>query len=107
MTKNDKKYIWVVFIVVGIMISYLIWTNGISRNVGIISNTGKSSETRFNQESNCSSEKFKTLLDKADAKTQIAHFDEAMELYRQAYNICPMKDIEEQMAWLLTKISDQ
>jgi len=105
MIKNDKKYlskfILMVFVLIGIVTSYFIWMNGISKTV---SSTPQINKVQINQPQmgpNCSSNKFKILLDRASTKTQTADFVEAMELYREAYRICPMKDIEEQMAWLL------
>ena len=34
------------------------------------------------------------------------YYKEALEAYRKAYRICPMRDLEEQMAWLMGEVGD-
>ena len=108
MIKNDKKhltkFIWTLFILVGIITGYFIWINGVSKTVGTKAQPNKVQINQPQEGPNCSSDKFMILLDRARSKTETADFEEAMELYREAYCICPSKDIEEQMAWLLSQI---
>ena len=53
----------------------------------------------------CSSKTFISLLEMAETQTQLGHYSKALEAYRKAYGICPMRDLEEQMAWLLGEVS--
>lgn len=53
----------------------------------------------------CSSRVFIEFLDTAEIQTQAGHYKEALEAYRKAYDICPMRDFEEQMAWLMGEVS--
>lgn len=55
------------------------------------------------QVNSCKSKSFASLVDIADMQTQAGHYKEA---YRKAYAICPMKDLEDQMAWLMGKVGD-
>jgi hypothetical protein len=59
------------------------------------------------QVKNCKSEVFTSLVDTAEIQTEIGHYKEALEVYRKAYRICPMKDLEEQMAWLMDEVEDK
>jgi hypothetical protein len=59
------------------------------------------------QENNCKSEAFTSLVDTAEIQTQAGHYKEALEAYRKAYRICSMKDLEEQMAWLMGEVGDE
>jgi hypothetical protein len=59
------------------------------------------------QVKNCKSEVFTSLVDTAEIQTEIGHYKEALEVYRKAYRICPMKDLEEQMAWLMGEVEDK
>jgi hypothetical protein len=54
----------------------------------------------------CSSKRFNSLLDRAEIQTQAGRYREALEVYKRAYSICPMRDLEEQMAWLLGEIGE-
>ena len=55
----------------------------------------------------CHSKLLIQLLDTAEAQTQAGHYKKALELYRKAYRICPMRNLEEQMAWLLAEVGDE
>jgi hypothetical protein len=46
----------------------------------------------------CLSKKFLSLLDTAEIQMQVGNYKEALEKFRKAYGICPMKDLEEIMA---------
>ena len=59
------------------------------------------------QEDSCKSEVFTFLLDAAEIQTQAGHYKEALDAYRKAYSICPMRDLEEQMAWLMGEVGDE
>ena len=59
------------------------------------------------QVNSCKSEAFTSLVDTAEIQTQAGHYKEALEVYRKAYRICPMKDLEEQMAWLMGEVGDE
>ena len=58
------------------------------------------------QANSCKSEAFTSLVDTAEIQTQAGHYREALEAYRKAYRICPMRDLEEQMAWLMGEVGD-
>ena len=64
-------------------------------------------EMAQSQTNSCKSEAFSSLLDMAKTQTLASHYREALEAFRKAYRICPMKDLEEQMAWLMGKIEDK
>ena len=68
------------------------------------SKTENNKKAKLSLETNCNSKQFKRLLDEAETQTEKDHFKEALKLCRQAHSICPMKNIEEQMAWLLSQI---
>ena len=55
----------------------------------------------------CKSEAFTSLVDTAEIQTEAGYYKEALEAYRKAYGICPMKDLEEQMAWLMGEVGDE
>jgi len=54
----------------------------------------------------CLSKKFLSLLDTAEIQTQAGFYRESLKAYRKAYRICPLKDLEEQMAWLMGEIEE-
>jgi len=56
------------------------------------------------EKDDCKTKEFLTLVDKAEIETQTDRYRDALESYREAYQICPMKDLEEQMAWLMGEI---
>ncbi len=58
------------------------------------------------QKNSCSSEAFVFLADTAEIQTEVGNYREALDSYRKAYRICPMKDLEEQMSWLMGEIGD-
>ena len=58
------------------------------------------------QKISCKSKAFVSLVDRAESQTQAGHHKESLETYKKAYHICPMKDLEEQMAWLMGKVWD-
>jgi len=58
------------------------------------------------QVNSCKSEAFTSLVDTAEIQTQADHYKEALKVYRKAYRICPMRDLEEQMAWLMDEIEE-
>ncbi len=58
------------------------------------------------QTNSCKSEAFTSLVDTAEIQTQAGHYREAVETYRKAYRICPIRDLEEQMAWLMGEVGD-
>ncbi len=58
------------------------------------------------QDYSCKSKVFTSLVDTAEIQTEAGHYKEALEAYRKAYGICPMKDLEEQMAWLMGEVGD-
>ncbi len=58
------------------------------------------------QANSCKSEAFTSLVDTAEIQTQAGHYREALEAYRKAYRVCPMRDLEEQMAWLMGEVGD-
>jgi len=58
-------------------------------------------------EESCRSKVFTSLLDTAETQTQRRQYSKALELYRKAYEICPMRDLEEQMAWLLGEVGKE
>jgi len=58
-------------------------------------------------EKSCSSKVFISLLDTAEEQTQAGHYKKALETYQKAYSICPIRDLEEQMAWLMGKIENE
>ncbi len=60
-----------------------------------------------NQTNSCKSEVFTSIIDTAELQTEVGHYKEALKAYRKAYGICPMKDLEEQMAWLMGEVSDE
>ncbi len=53
------------------------------------------------------SEAFTSLVDTAEMQTEAGNYKEALEAYRKAYGICPMRDLEEQMAWLMGEVGDE
>ena len=53
------------------------------------------------------SKAFASLVDTAEIQTEVGHYKEALEAYRKAYGICPMRDLEEQMAWLMGEVGDE
>lgn len=53
---------------------------------------------------NCGNKEIDILVEKADALVQKGDYENAMEIYRKAYRICPIKDLEEMMAWLLSEL---
>lgn len=55
----------------------------------------------------CESKELHQLLNKAENHTELNDLEEALQIYREAYAICPMKNIEEQMAWLLSEVDDE
>ncbi len=55
----------------------------------------------------CESSEFNSLVDRAEIETQAGHYKDALDSYRKAYGICPMKDLEEQMAWLMGEAGDE
>ena len=59
------------------------------------------------QKDPCTSQAFTTLLNTAEHKTQTGHYKEAPEVYRKAYAICPMRDLEGPMAWLLGEVGGE
>ncbi|RLA74477.1 MAG: hypothetical protein DRG30_05295 [Epsilonproteobacteria bacterium] len=59
------------------------------------------------QTDSCSSEAFVSLVDTAEIQTEVGHYKEALNLYRKSYRICPMKDLEEQMVWLMGEVGDE
>jgi len=58
-------------------------------------------------EESCSSKAFTSLLDTAETQTQNGQYSKALESYRKAYSICPMRDLEEQMAWLMGEVGNE
>jgi hypothetical protein len=46
-------------------------------------------------------------LGTTEIQTEAGHYKEALEAYKKAYGICLMKDLEEQMAWLMGEIGDE
>ena len=52
-------------------------------------------------EERCSSNVFNSLLNTAEDQTEKGQYNEALDSFRKAYRICPMKDLEEMIAWLL------
>jgi len=56
---------------------------------------------------NCKSEAFTSLVDTAEIQSEAGKHKEALEAYRKAYRICPMRDLEEQMAWLMGEVGDE
>ena len=59
------------------------------------------------QVNSCKSEAFISLADTAEIQTEAGNYKEALEAYRKAYRICPVKDLEEQMAWLMGEGGDE
>ncbi len=55
-------------------------------------------------EGRCSSAVFNSLLHTAEEQTEKGQYNEALDSFRKAYRICPMKDLEEMMAWLLGEV---
>ena len=55
----------------------------------------------------CSSKVFVSLVESAEVQTQAGHYKKALERYQKAYSICPMRDLEEQMAWLMGEIENE
>ena len=55
----------------------------------------------------CSSEAFVYLVDTAEIQTEVGNYRAALDSYRKAYRICPMKDLEEQMSWLMGEVGDE
>ena len=86
-----------------------VWPINDGKPIGVGSGTtlNQIREMVQNQVMNCKSEAFISLLDTAEIQTQAAHYREALEVYRKAYHICPMKDLEEQMAWLMGEVGDE
>lgn len=58
------------------------------------------------QVSSCKSEAFTSLVNTAEIQTEVGNYKKAMEAYRKAHGICPMRDLEEQMAWLMGEVGD-
>ena len=58
------------------------------------------------QVDSCSSQSFISLLDTVEIQTQAGHYREALEASRKAYRICPMRDLEEMMAWLMGEVGE-
>lgn len=73
------------------------------------SNYGSIEEIReiVQQQSSCIGKDFTDLVGSADLMTQAGRYSKALEAYRKAYHICPMKDLEEQMAWLMGEVGDE
>ena len=80
------------------------WGTTLDQVREIVKNQAK--KTQKKQDA-CHSKLLTHLLDTAEAQTQAGHYKKALALYRKAYRICPMRDLEEQMAWLLAKIDDE
>jgi len=59
------------------------------------------------QANSCKSKAFTSLVDRAEIKTQADHYKVALDLYWKAYRICPMKDMEEKMDWLIWEVGDE
>lgn len=67
-----------------------------------------SPESKIDQiQNSCSSQAFTSLVDTAEIQTQAGNYKEALAAYRKAYGICPMKDLEEQMAWLMGEVGNE
>jgi protease II len=47
------------------------------------------------------------LFDKATVQIEAGNYKKALELYRQGYALCPMKDVEEMMVWLMGEVVDK
>jgi hypothetical protein len=60
-----------------------------------------------NQQNACTGQVFISLLDTAEIQVQAGQYKEALEKFRKAYRICPMKDLEEMMAWLMGEVGDE
>lgn len=60
-----------------------------------------------NQQDVYSSRVFTGFLDTAEIQTQTGHYKEALETYRKAYDIYPMRDLEDQMAWLMGEVGHE
>ncbi len=65
---------------------------------------GSNSADRNQTNQACDNKEIDFLVEKADALVQKGEYENAMEIYRTAYRICPIKDLEEVMAWLLSEI---
>jgi len=59
-----------------------------------------------NQKNSCKSKAFTSFVDTAEIQTEAGHYKEALEAYKKAYRVCPMRDLEEQMAWLMGEVGD-
>ena len=81
--------------------------NGEFTRIGSGTTLEKIREMVQKQASSCKSKAFTSLVDIAEIQTQVGHYKEALEVYRKAYRICPMKDLEEQMAWLMGEVGDE
>ena len=64
-------------------------------------------ERVLKQVNSCKSEAFTSLVDKAEIQTHAGHYKEALEAYRKVYRVCPMRDLEEQMDWLMGEVGDK
>lgn len=47
------------------------------------------------------------LFDKATVQVEAGDYKQALDFYRQGYALCPMKDVEEMMAWLMGEVGDK
>lgn len=47
------------------------------------------------------------LFDKATVQVEAGNYQQALDFYRQGYALCPMKDVEEMMAWLMGEVGDK
>ncbi len=61
-------------------------------------------EMVLKEANSCKSEAFTSLVDTAEMQTEAGNYKEALEAYRKAYHICSMRDLEEQMAWLMGEV---
>ena len=88
-------------------ISYAYMSDGEPTGIGSDTTLQQIRDIVQKQADGCQSKEFTSIVDTAEIQTQAGHYKKALEAYRKAYAICPMKDLEEQMAWLMGEVGDE
>lgn len=65
---------------------------------------GSNSADKHQEKQACDDKEIDFLIEKADALVQKGEYEGVMEMYRKIYSICPIRDLEEVMAWLLSEL---
>ena len=81
--------------------------NGKFTRIGHGSTLKQIREMVQNQQSVCTGQVFVLLIETAAIQIQAGLYKEALENFRKAYGICPMRDLEEVMAWLMGEVESE